>query len=501
MKQIPGTTISILIPDIAGLSDDDMQAIAVHRDGRWSEQTKRILAQHGTQKLELNRGWAATWTGWSCPCCERTKRQIARMTSSGVLLCHLELHHDHLDDYLKRRFLEINPPSDETERRIQVSQAEGALRPLVERFERTLICVDCNLADGRAKLRLGKQIETHFTFTPSEIAKFITVRDNQPHQIDFASARSTWVNAREDFKDRVDFAERMVARIAKGRHAREVASGQKLSGQLQTRDIIFQLCVEQLPDVHSLHLGEIIEARSVARDGVGGTKRPLNITRGQAPTDAEFASVDSVQISTNRHWRNAGETWECPCCGRTKRDICRRSNRGDWTAKIQRFDGFELETDPEQISLRRLNGAGDIVISAPNRALICHDCRGIVAQLRQRRADLDARVLTLDDLRGLAVASAKNIAHDVDFTRAEEIVTENSALLHAIAEFEAHQCLTTGIRIEHMKLIKADFSDAQARDQIGYELAKARDWDLDEGVDLANWLLEEAARLGDVEIV
>lgn len=500
MSQFPDKKVTILIPDIAKLDDEGMRAIAPIRDGRWSEQTKSLLAEFETQKLDLNGGWAATWIGWSCPCCKRSKRQIARVTPRGVLQCHLELHHDHLDDFLKRRFSEINPPSDEPDRRIQVSHAEAALRQLVERFERTLVCLDCNLADARVKLALREEIEAHFTFTPSEIAKFITVRDNQLHDVDFASARSIWTNAKEDFDDRVNFAERIAKRVANGRHSREIATGQKLQSQLQTRDICFQLCAEQLPNIHSLHLGEAIEARSVARDGVGGKSKPFDRQLGLAPTDAEFASIDAEQVSTNKHWQDAGETWECPCCRRTKRDICRRSNRGVWTAKIQLFEEFEIETDPEQLSWRRQNGAGDIVISAPKRELICQDCRGIVTQLRQQKAGLDARALTLDDLRGLAAVPAKNITHDVDITRAEEIVAEKEALLDAIAEFEAHQRLTTKIWIEHKKLLKVGLSDAQARDQIGYELVKMRDWDFEEGIDLVDWLLEEAARLRNLKI-
>ena len=127
----------------------------------------------------------------------------------GGLLCHLEHHHDHLDDFVKRLFREINPPSDDPDIRVQVSRAEGALRPLVERFERVLICVDCNLADGRVKRELRDEIEPRFSFTPSEIAGLITIRDNQQHEVDFDQARAVWADAREDFKDRIDFARRM----------------------------------------------------------------------------------------------------------------------------------------------------------------------------------------------------------------------------------------------------------------------------------------------------
>lgn len=490
-----GTKISILVPSIEQLDDEGMRAIAPLRDGRWSEQTKSILAKFGTQTLSLNRSWAATWTGWTCPCCGRSKPQIARLASSGTVLCHLEQHHDHLEEFLKRRFSAVDLQSDERNHRIQISHAEAALRPLVERFERTLICVDCNLADGRVKLALRDEVDSHFTFTPSEIVEFITVSDNHIHEVNITTAHSIWVDAQEDFHDRIDFVKRMATRIAKGRHKREIALGQKLRGQVQTRDVVYQLCAEQLPSIHSLHLGEMIDSRSVARGRVGETPQRSKKHGGRPPTDAEFAAINAAQTSTNRHWREAGEEWACACCERTKREICRRSNRGAWTAKIHSFEELEFETDTEQLSMRRRNGGGDIVISAPRRELICQDCRGIVSQFRQRSADLHARVLSLEDLRILVACSTKNAAHDIDFQRVEEMIVERSAFLDAIDEFEAHQRLATATWIEYLKLTKSGRSDAQAREMIGFELAKARDWDLDDGEDFVDWLLDEAKRL------
>lgn len=491
-----GIQVSITIPDIASLGDDDMPAIAPFRDGRWSNQTKELLAKFGTKALDLNRGWASTWTDWSCPCCKRHKRQIVRLTRGEVLLCHLELHHDHLDDFLKKLFEEILSYCDNPEIRVQISRAEGALRPLVERFECALICTDCNLADGRVKRELRDEIEPHFTFTPSEIADFITVSDNRVHEVDFERARAIWEKEKEGLADRVDFARRMAARIAKGRHHREVAPGQKMQGQPQAKDILFRLCQEELPDIHSLHLGAAIETRSVARDGVGATQKPAKRKIVEPPTDAEYAMLDAEQSAKSKHWRNAGDTWRCPCCERTKREICRRSNRGEWTARIHRFEKFAIEDDAEQLWRRRLDGAGDTVISEPNYELICQDCREIVAKQRQRRADLDARALTLENLRELATPARANVAHDVNFESVEELITNNSSLLEAIAEFEDHQRRATDARIKQIRLRKAGCTASEARDLIGYEIAKARDWELEEGDDHADWLLAEAARLG-----
>lgn len=494
MKHDEGFQVTVTIPAIASLDDDEMPSIVPHHDGRWSKQTKQLLADFDTQKLDLNRGWASTCTEWCCPCCKRHKRQIVRMTPGGVLLCHLERHHDHLDDFVKKLFEEILSRCDDPEIRVQISRAEGALRPLVERFESALICADCNLADGRVKRELRDEIEPHFTFTPSEIADFITIQHNRQHEVDFERARAIWSDVKDDFSDRVDFAKRMAKRIANGRHKREVAPGRKLHGQGQTKEICFRLLEKQLPDIHRLHLGEDIEARSVARDGVGKATKPNRMQKGKAPTDAEFEVLDKEQSATNKLWRNAGDDWQCACCGRSKREVCRQSIRGKWTARIHRFEAFELETDPEQLWRRRLDGAGDIVISMPQYELICQDCRGIIAQLRQRRADLDARALTLENLRELANPAATNVAHDVDFERAEELVAKNSTLLDAISEFEEHQRRAIDLQIEILRLKMTGRSETKARDLIGFEIAKARDWEPEEGDEHADWLLEEATR-------
>jgi hypothetical protein len=96
--------VTVEIPAVEQLLDEDLAALAHMRDGRWSAQTKALLERFGTTKLDLNSGWASTWTRWSCPCCRREKGQIARLSSGGVLLCRLEFHHDHLADFAKRIF-------------------------------------------------------------------------------------------------------------------------------------------------------------------------------------------------------------------------------------------------------------------------------------------------------------------------------------------------------------------------------------------------------------
>lgn len=136
---------------------------------------------------------------------------------------------------------------------------------LVERFELTLICIDCNLAEGRAKLELAKEIDNDFTFTPSEIASFIGVAPNRLHEIDLNKAQAAWLLAKDDVADRLDFTRRMAQRIASGRHRRQVATGERLVSYMQDRDIIYDLFQRASPDKRRFDLANTIEARSTSQ--------------------------------------------------------------------------------------------------------------------------------------------------------------------------------------------------------------------------------------------
>ena len=490
-----GIEAVIRIPNIETLADDELAEIAHMRDGRWSAQTRALLKRFGTTKLDLNSGWASTWTPWSCPCCQREKPQIARVSPGGVLLCRLEYHHDHIGNLAKRIFRERNPRSEEQDVNIQVSRAKDALMPLIERFESTLICIDCNLAEGRAKLELSREIDADFTFAPSEIATFITVAANRTHEIDVEKARNAWQAAKGDFADRIDFATRMAQRIAGGRHRRAVAPGQRLLGPIQERDIVYRLFAAAVAPGYRHRLGALIEARSVCNDSAGQSPKPKRKALVRPPTDTEFAAVEVAQGET-KTWVQAGPDWLCPCCGRSKREICRKSNRGKWTAHIHRVVEYVPEDDEESLTRRRADVVSQIIIGSYRNVLICHDCRNVSAELQRRRAGLSEQSLTLDDLRELVEGATPHSPHEIDFERAAALAVANAPLMEAIDDFQDHRtrAVEALADLKHMKKLMG-WSSSKAREIIGYEIAKAKGWELQEGDDHAVWLLAEAHRL------
>ena len=425
------------------------------------------------------------------PAREAADREIE---SGGRSPCRLEYHHDHLGDLIKRNYRERNPRSKDRDINIQTARGERALLSLVERFEETLICIDCNLTEGRAKLALGDDVDPNFTFTPSEIAGFIDVAANRLHEIDMDKARQAWAAAKDGFADRIDFAQRMAQRIAAGRHRREIAPGQSLFGPIEERDLIHRLFSEASPKGYVFRLARHIEARSVSYDSAGQSPVVKRKPGGRAPNDAEFAAVEEQQRET-KGWMLAGPDWRCPCCDRSKREICRKSNKGGWTATIHRFTTYEAEDREESLYWRRRESSSDIIIGATREALICHDCRNIVAELQRRKPGLTPQCLTCEDFRVLVGGGAPHTPHMIDYDLAATMAIANAPLLEAIEDFNNHRVKALQTFAEAREIMNLmSWTWRKACEIIGFEFAKANGLELEEGDALAEWMLSEGRR-------
>lgn len=119
--------------------------------------------------------WQGVGEQWVCPGCLRNKFQILRWTmrfpgkSSQFMdwMAPLHKHHDH------------SVPLGGT---------------LIPRFPTTVVCDQCNAADGRAKRKLS--LPRNFSFSPAEIRAFITAAPHAPHKVDYDTARGLYEAAR-----------------------------------------------------------------------------------------------------------------------------------------------------------------------------------------------------------------------------------------------------------------------------------------------------------------
>lgn len=146
----------------------------------------RLMREHGAKDLGAVSGFFEVSEHWCCPACHRSKPEQARLDKNQNLMAALHRHHDHL----------IHAAEDKLPRCTEVDwkdrQGYNSLLSTFHRFPDTLLCNDCNVAEGDAKRKAGTPAA--FSFTPFEISTFIIVRNNQPHAVDANKARIAWAN-------------------------------------------------------------------------------------------------------------------------------------------------------------------------------------------------------------------------------------------------------------------------------------------------------------------
>jgi rubredoxin len=140
-------------------------------DGKWSSQTKYLLAQHGTFNLELNKWWAVTPQNWRCPSCDRSKLELAKLSRTKCLVAKLVSHHDHANERVEAQAPVVWKENGSREP-IAYALREHLKRlamGILTRFPPTIVCEDCNNLEPLLKQKLG--IPNVVTLTPTEIGR------------------------------------------------------------------------------------------------------------------------------------------------------------------------------------------------------------------------------------------------------------------------------------------------------------------------------------------
>lgn len=494
------TTLQIDLPDFTTMTDDEVERhpLARTKDGRWSSQTRRLLAQLRAEKLDLNEAWAQTWTDWQCPCCQRRKSEIARVTDSGVLLCQLDWHHDHLDDLagaVMRGLITVGIDGDLLVARKRVC---SAARPLIARFARVLICNDCNAADGAMKARLGRNVPPAFSFTPGEIAEFIKPRLNASHALDEAKGHRIWPRALAEFEDRMAFARLMGERIAAGLHDQETHSFSDPSRDYEDPRLLFKLANETGgARSRPSGIGEALLARSRSTAGRSMTGARKFAAKTRVPTLEEYHAVDSAN-NASPPWRNAGADWRCPGCARSKFETLRLSNKGIWRAAIMLLNEYRAEDSADSLRRRSLGRDLPIVLAEHAQVGVCHDCRQIVTDAISARPGVDQDSLRLSDLVLLADGAVPHSRHSVDRDAVMRLVESNADWLKAVKDFWAHREEAHAISFERYRLMRnTGLSELAARDVLIPRLIAAGRIPTQVPEKWFDWLIAESKRLSN----
>ncbi|TPL05818.1 hypothetical protein FJ938_14485 [Mesorhizobium sp. B2-4-14] len=465
------------------------------RDGRWSKQTKAAVLKNGAIGLDLNDNWALVEPSWRCQSCGRAKAEIFRLSKRGILLAKLELHHDHMRD-------EVWPQAEKLYgadwRETAVPGATNVLDPIediVSRFREAMVCSECNTADGKVKARHRSEIDPRFTFTVPEIARFIRPRRNADHDIDYDTALTLWREQERGHRARVELLDSLLVKLGDGLLASERAGQGGLRPMwmsMDSDDLLRKGFIDEVRDDErwSQLTGYRQEflARSTSRDSATLSFGRVT-SRVEMPSDEEFAAY-ADPVSTKR-WNAMPTEWTCPVCGRSKRELLRRSGKNKWTGGIREHQEYVDERDPERIAARRRlfpGFANKAWICGYDTVHLCSDCSEISRSVRQRNRSLESAYLKLTDLRDCINSALPHRVHDLDFEEAERRLLSNGAYASAWEAWCRYDSLLSTVRLKMNSWPRAEGLADLAEDLRVYHHIEP----LEEREALSRWLADEA---------
>jgi rubredoxin len=480
------------------LTDEQMQLHFSRWDGRWSDQTKRAVEQHGAKGLDLNENWALCPRLWRCPACARGKEDIFRVSKRKILLAKLELHHDHIRDsvYSRARSLfgedwldRVHKPS--------IALMDN-IRTMTSRFDVCLLCSECNAADGAVKARFRQTIDPRFSFTAKEIGMFVKPRAGESHQIEFEKAFALWQAEQMNFLTRVELIDELLKHLMAGRIVRNIegtAELRHMNAALDPGILLRQAFDQHAKDTDVANrlwtFQDELLRRSTQRDSAN--LAPADDRKIAAPTDEEYDNfVDPV---SSKNWKATPENWKCCCCDRTKRQVVRLAKSGDWTGGVRHHDECIVERDEVVIERRgRLfpHFPNDLFIKRIEQLTLCTECAGICLSLAQRgRAPRDC-YLSLIDLRKCILSCSPHARLDIDFEIASQRATVNEPYRSARAAFYAFEAKVRDFSGRFERGRRWGQSEQDLLDELSDDIKVFhRVDDKQECLSLAQWLLAQ----------
>ncbi|WP_065062236.1 hypothetical protein [Paraburkholderia tropica] len=383
-------------------------------DSEHSPTISALKVRFDAKGVHVNRWWVMTSNEWRCPACGRSKREIVSVDRRGYLAGLLHRHHDHMKDLMERRFHEEAVRrdvvvADAVAKRFAVRAAFG-----LSAFDETIICADCNLAEGRANRMANTH--RHFSFSPAEIRKFVEPAPNRvQHGIQVDIARQIWEASEETFMTRLEMVDKIATLAASNTHWYQPSERSAAE-------------VERLAKYHFAHSGLYELGRKLGvYDGTVDLLYTTNVHRGSAsswrlPKTSRSTSgvpneqdIELLRRTRGKYWERVDESWCCPCCTRNRYQCVRPGKQAPWIFDIKK----KVLLDQEQ---------GGIAL--------CEDCSNVAMRLAREIAEQTgveleepSSILALSELRSI-IRSQPHTHHKIDNEKVEDLLPILEGRLH-----------------------------------------------------------------------
>ncbi|WP_316159460.1 hypothetical protein [Bradyrhizobium sp. SZCCHNRI3042] len=484
------------------LSDEEMQLHFGRWDGQWSDQTKRAVQRLEAEGLDLNENWALCAQYWICPACRRHKDDIFRLSKRGIVLAKLELHHDHMRDCVWPRIQELFGEDWLRARPKSSTTILDHIRELTSRFDVSLVCSECNAADGKVKTRFRDEIDSRFSFTAQEIDTFIRPASGKDHEIDYERAYSVWEAERENFRARLTLLDQLLDHLADGRLARDhqgTADARLMSGAFDPYSLLMQSFERDTRNTERAQmiwaLRDEFLARSTRRDSA--TLAPIDQAGRPAvvPTDDEYAAyVDPV---SSKRWLAISSGWTCPICVRSKRQLLRKSKSGKWSGGVRLIWECMVERDDLTIANRQRlfpDFRNDIFVRDISQIAVCADCAAISTTLAQKDRSIRDPYLSCGDRRASILSIQPHRTHEIDLEAVRQRAIANESYAAAMGAFHAFRDLVREFAGRFERGRRCGITEEELFAEFSDDLRVLhRIEDAAESMDLVKWLLAHAS--------
>ncbi|MDX1258059.1 hypothetical protein [Vibrio parahaemolyticus] len=315
------------------LDSNDLQGL----DSEYSYRSKELVKQFLATGMDLNRWWVLTPVNWVCPSCQRTKPEIVRLNQHNYLTGHLHQHHDHMTDYVKKEFTKISES-------MNVVVADLVAERFVERtafalsaYDPTIICSDCNSADADAKKLL--RLPQEFSFSPSEISRFIISKANEKPYIDKLKAQEVWKECEPMFYERQRLVKEIAGIAAKNKHWYQPS---QVTARYVERSSDIWIEKYGLDSLGIIPYEQTLYSTNKFKGRTDSWRKNKYRKYVNPPTEGQINHLIALRGDS---WNKAGENWQCAVCDRKKVQCVTQTNKGEWRFSFSQRRFFSLSDE------------------------------------------------------------------------------------------------------------------------------------------------------------